>query len=433
MWGKRDAPVTIVIYSDFQCPYCSRVEPTLDQVRQTYGPDKVRIVWKNNPCPSTRTPSPPPKRRGRLRARGQRRVLEVSRHGVQKPERAFRRQLREVGQGRRREGRLAEVQGGPREPQVGGQGRQGPQRRQGCRRSGHARVLRQRRLHQRRAAVRQVQEDDRSGAPEGAGQDRERHVEDPRLRRDEQGEQEKPARRAKDDEATRKTRRRSSRSRSGRARRSAALNALVTIVEFSDFQCPFCSRVEPTLKALRDKYGDKVRLVWKNEPLPFHPARRARRRSALEVRAEKGDKGFWDVHDKFFGNQKDLKRSGRQRRRHRQDRHQAGGNSDKIKKAIADHLHKKDIDADRTSRRTSRRAGRRTSSSTAGASSARSRGEVREDHRRGDQEGAGRSSRRARPADVYEALIKDGKGAPEPEKKPVPEVAPEQRPRRAAT
>src|SRR5579862_3355138 len=51
MWGKRDAPVTIVQYSDFQCPYCSRVEPTMDQVRQAYGPDKVRIVWRNNPLP----------------------------------------------------------------------------------------------------------------------------------------------------------------------------------------------------------------------------------------------------------------------------------------------------------------------------------------------------------------------------------------------
>ncbi|MBX3208605.1 MAG: thioredoxin domain-containing protein, partial [Labilithrix sp.] len=37
IWGKRDAPVTIVIFSDFQCPFCSRVEPTLDQVKTTYG------------------------------------------------------------------------------------------------------------------------------------------------------------------------------------------------------------------------------------------------------------------------------------------------------------------------------------------------------------------------------------------------------------
>src|SRR4051812_23503911 len=42
-WGSRTAPVTVVIFSDFQCPFCSRVEPTLDQVKTTYGPDKVRL------------------------------------------------------------------------------------------------------------------------------------------------------------------------------------------------------------------------------------------------------------------------------------------------------------------------------------------------------------------------------------------------------
>ena len=51
MWGNRNAPVTIVVFSDFQCPFCSRVEPTVDQIKATYGKDKVRIVWKNSPLP----------------------------------------------------------------------------------------------------------------------------------------------------------------------------------------------------------------------------------------------------------------------------------------------------------------------------------------------------------------------------------------------
>src|SRR6185503_4905247 len=51
-------------------------------------------------------------------------------------------------------------------------------------------------------------------------------------------------------------------------------DALVTIIEFSDFQCPFCKRVQPTLRAVRARYGDDVRIVWKHLPLPFHPLAR---------------------------------------------------------------------------------------------------------------------------------------------------------------
>src|SRR5262245_2554814 len=47
--------------------------------------------------------------------------------------------------------------------------------------------------------------------------------------------------------------------------------AHVTIVQWSDFQCPFCSKVEPTMDELVKSYGDKIRIVWKNNPLPFHP------------------------------------------------------------------------------------------------------------------------------------------------------------------
>jgi len=47
-------------------------------------------------------------------------------------------------------------------------------------------------------------------------------------------------------------------------------DAPVTIVEFSDFQCPFCGRAEPTLKQVREKYGDKVRLIYMDFPLGIH-------------------------------------------------------------------------------------------------------------------------------------------------------------------
>ena len=47
--------------------------------------------------------------------------------------------------------------------------------------------------------------------------------------------------------------------------------APITIVEFSDYQCPFCARVNPTLEKVRETYGDKVRIVFKDYPLPNHP------------------------------------------------------------------------------------------------------------------------------------------------------------------
>ena len=51
-WGNVKAPVTIIEFSDFQCPFCSRAIPTLDKIKQVYGPDKVRLVFRDMPLPS---------------------------------------------------------------------------------------------------------------------------------------------------------------------------------------------------------------------------------------------------------------------------------------------------------------------------------------------------------------------------------------------
>jgi len=79
--------------------------------------------------------------------------------------------------------------------------------------------------------------------------------------------------------------------------------AKVTVVEFSDFQCPFCSRVEPTLKQLEEAYPKDVRVVWKHQPLPFHqqamPAA-----TAAEAARQQGK--FWQMHDLLFENQQSL-------------------------------------------------------------------------------------------------------------------------------
>src|SRR5512138_3365087 len=47
-------------------------------------------------------------------------------------------------------------------------------------------------------------------------------------------------------------------------------DAWVTVVEFTDFQCPFCGRAQPTLRNLREQYGAAIRFVVKHNPLPFH-------------------------------------------------------------------------------------------------------------------------------------------------------------------
>lgn len=81
-------------------------------------------------------------------------------------------------------------------------------------------------------------------------------------------------------------------------------NAPVTIVEFSDFQCPFCSRINPTLDQVREKYGDKVRIVFRQYPLPMH----AEAQKAAEASLCANDQGkFWQLHDAMFANQQALK------------------------------------------------------------------------------------------------------------------------------
>ena len=50
-WGKASAPVTIVEFSDFQCPFCKEASKTMDTLKATYGPDKVRIVFRDFPLP----------------------------------------------------------------------------------------------------------------------------------------------------------------------------------------------------------------------------------------------------------------------------------------------------------------------------------------------------------------------------------------------
>lgn len=76
-------------------------------------------------------------------------------------------------------------------------------------------------------------------------------------------------------------------------------DAPVTIVEFSDFQCPYCSRLQPTLREVLRAYPKEVKLVFKDFPLSFHK----QARNAAKAARAAGEQGkYWEMHDLIFDN-----------------------------------------------------------------------------------------------------------------------------------
>ncbi|MFQ5666877.1 MAG: DsbA family protein [Candidatus Binatia bacterium] len=83
-------------------------------------------------------------------------------------------------------------------------------------------------------------------------------------------------------------------------------DAKVTIVEYSDFQCPYCSRGYHTMEnQVLKEYGDKVRFVYKNFPLPMHPWAQSAA-VASECALQQKQEAFWKLYDFYFQNQRKI-------------------------------------------------------------------------------------------------------------------------------
>ena len=301
--GERGAYVTLVEFSDLECPFCARAAQTVDALRESFGPQDLRIVWKNYPLAFHANARPLAEAgagvfelagslaffryqravfdaHARLSATGgftddsPRRFAEAA--GVDG--RAIENGLRDKRWTDRVErdlavGRKVGVEGTPAFF-VNGVMLSGAQP-----------------LAKFKSLV--AEELEKAKALVAAGTPRDR-VYVAASKAAFKAPKEKP------DEAPPPPDLTTYKVPVDKSPARGPKTALVTVVEFSEFQCPYCKRVEPTLKQLRTEYGDKLRIVWKDMPLPFHARAVPAAIAAREARAQKGDAGFWDMHDLLF-------------------------------------------------------------------------------------------------------------------------------------
>lgn len=128
--------------------------------------------------------------------------------------------------------------------------------------------------------------------------------------------------------------------KAGNAPFMGGADAKVTIVEFSDFQCPFCAEASKLLKKLKTKYGNKVKIAFKQYPLPFHTQAKKAAVAALCMNEQGVDK-FWKMHDAMFADQgklsvTDLKITAKE----------LGANSDQFNKCLDENKYISQVEKD---------------------------------------------------------------------------------------
>ncbi len=298
VWGSATAPVTLVEFTDVQCPFCARVKPTIATLMRDYGRDKLRIVVKHNPLSFHD--------RALEAARFAQAVTDLGGPdaGLEFMQRAF------VAQRELDRPRLAEyarelgldparVEARADSPEVASAvdrdmalakqvGATGTPAffANGVKISGAQPldVFRER----LDAELDKAAELTRNGTPA-------EKVFPTLVARnwDDPPPPSKAAPPAEADLSVWKV------PTAGAAARGAQ-KPLVTIVEFTDYQCPFCKRAEATMQELLDRYPDDVRLVIRHNALPFHQRARAAATLAIEARAQRGDAMFFKVAARLF-------------------------------------------------------------------------------------------------------------------------------------
>ena len=304
MWGDRLAPVTLVEFSDLECPFCKKASATLAELRESYGPSKLRIVWKNEPLPFHAHAKPAAIAAMTVfdleGSKGFWRFHDLAFADQQKlDEDSFERWAEASGSGRlgflARKDAAAIAQKVDRDIDLA-----------------------------KNIGVKGTPAFFVNGRMLAGAQPKSKFAEAIDLGLAEatlEAQKGTPAdkiyvtltnknfKKDSDTDAPPSTDNVVRSIPVGASPVRGPKTALVTIVEFGDYQCPFTARAEPTMAELESRYGDKLRVVWKDTPLPFHKRAAAAANFAIEVRTRKGDDAFWKAHDLLFKNQRALEDS----------------------------------------------------------------------------------------------------------------------------
>lgn len=289
--GSAQAPVTVVLFTDFECPYCKRVEATLHSLKKKYSPEQVRWVFKHRPLdfhPRARLASlltasiyekkgseaffaaaddvfvsAPDLSDATLLAIGKK-------HGLTQDEakRALAGQDPAANARLKQDRELALLTQAEGTPHFFINGK----RLSGARPAAHFEALIRHELGRAEALLAQGVSPERlyetlqkDALSPGA----------PQLITTPLPEDNQPVR--------------------------GTAQAPVSIHIWSDFECPYCKRVESVLAELTRRHPQKLRFIWHDLPLDFHEAARPAARAGREAFRQQGSAGFWKMHQLLFG------------------------------------------------------------------------------------------------------------------------------------